>query len=94
MKKTILLAGFSIATVAFVVAVNINAWSARPNVQESLLDENIEALSNGEAEQARWTCYNTITAMDGHQVRYCPECKYISGIANTGAIPSSCLASE
>lgn len=81
MKKTNLLAGFSIATVALAVVVNINVFSARPTAQESLLDENIEALTNGETLPEYRDCYPTVRDCPASMIVYCGTCDYIPGAA-------------
>ncbi len=81
MKKTNLLAGFSIAAVALAVVTNANVFSARPTVQESLLDENIEALTNGETLPGYNDCYPVVQDCPASMVVYCGTCDYISGAA-------------
>jgi hypothetical protein len=66
-----------IASVAVMVCL---AWAGM-NFSASGEAEFVEveaALKNAIAgSDATNPCYNTITSLDGHQVRYCPSCSFI-----------------
>ncbi len=94
MKKRIYLSVSTVVVMVFVTVVSFKVLSPKPTVREMLLDENIEALSNGETEKKELDCYNTITSKKGSQVRYCQTCTFIPGTAPFFAPESTCLGNE
>ena len=102
MKKRIYLSVSIIVVMAFAAVVTLKVWSPKPTARELLLDENIEALSDGETEKKEQDCYkkkeqdcyNTITSKKGSQVRYCPTCTFIPGTAPLFVPVNTCLGSE
>ena len=94
MKKLIYLSVSIIVVMAFAAVVTLKVWSPKPTARELLLDENIEALSDGETEKKEQDCYNTITSKKGSQVRYCPTCTFIPGTAPLFVPVNTCLGSE
>ena len=94
MRKRLLLSVSAIVAIALTAVMNFKAWSPKPTAQELLLNENIEALTNGESEKKSLDCYNTITSKKGNQVRYCPTCTFIPGTSVLFAPSNTCLGYE
>ena len=89
MNKKVL---FSLTALAVAALTSFTAYkSFTPQLSEAdiLLNENIEALTNGE-ETSQMTCYNTITSKDGSMVRYCQTCTYIPGTESWFSLADTC----
>lgn len=56
-----------------------NFFASKTSMPTIMLDENVEALTQGEAGAKQLTCYNTITKKDGCMVRYCQTCRFTPG---------------
>lgn len=79
MKKKIFISMFAIAAMALTAFTGYKTFGPKQSMSDLLLDENIEALTDGETGDELLDCYNTITSKKGTQVRYCPICQYVPG---------------
>ena len=79
MKKKIIISTFAIAVMALTAFTGYKTFGPKKSTSDLLLDENIEALTDGESGDKLLDCYNTITSKKGTQVMYCPICEYVPG---------------
>lgn len=78
MKKKIECA-FCLAVICAGGAAYSCQYFANSSSNNTMLMENIEALSSPDSGSGNKTCYNTITSKAGCMVRYCPTCSFVSG---------------
>ena len=78
MKKKTIIYTIAIAAMALTAFTGYKTFGPKQSMSDLLLDENIEALTNGE-NVGRTDCYNTITSKKGCLVMYCPVCGYVPG---------------
>ena len=55
----------------------VAGWQFGLGGTDAVFSETEVALENAVAGSGGNTCYNTITSLDGHQVRYCPICDFV-----------------
>ena len=79
MKKILFLSVFALVVVALAALTSYKAFVPKATIAALVLDENIEALTQGESGGSGLTCYSTITSKDGSMIRYCQTCTYVSG---------------
>ena len=83
MKKT-----FIIAAALLLAGAALTAMSVRADKTDSLTENNIEALSDG--EYSNHICYNSIKNDPSMLVLYCGECKFIHGAAKWYSSTGTC----
>lgn len=86
--KKIILGGIAVLAITATVVFNVNLNAQGEKLSDVSL-ANIEALADGEGSGSN-TCYNTITTMEGSQVRYCGTCTYVNGTASWVSGKSTC----
>lgn len=79
MKKILFLSVFALVVVALAAVTSYKAFVPKATIAALVLDENIEALTQGEGGADGFTCYSTITSKEGCLVRYCQTCTYVPG---------------
>lgn len=86
-KKLIVAAVAVLVAVGACVSANmVTSGSKLTKLQRA----NVEALADNVEQSKEKTCYDDIHAKDGCMVRYCPECRFVSGTDDLLSFKKTC----
>jgi hypothetical protein len=77
MKKKVIISTFAIAAMALTTFTGYKTFGLKKTMADIILDENIEALTQGETEQKYAICYWESKVARGYTYYDCGKCEKI-----------------